>query len=179
MSDYYTLESDGEAQNQVALSTQSGAAGNFVRSLRHRPGVRDSVPFLEWQMPTSDVFDWPWNSTNATLLSDRARTVLEPVVGVDDHVQWLPAFLLTPDGVSLQYWIAHLYEPLDIYHDGLTDLGPSGIPFEWTLSLSKAAGHHVFAPSHMSGLIILSAAAATAVRTANLAGTSLTACPSA
>jgi hypothetical protein len=112
-------------------------------------------------------------------MSDRARNVIEPAVGHDDHNQWLPASLLTPSGRSLTYWVAHFYEPLDIYHDGMTDRSPSGVPFRWTLSLSKVAGHHVFAPPHRGNLIIVSAPVAASVRAANLTGITLDPCPEA
>ena len=114
---YFILESDGEAQGQVASSTQGPEAGRFVHSLRHTPGARDGAPVLEWQMATEDVFDWPWNSSLADLLSDRARTVIEPLVGPDDHVEWIPASVLTPEGVSMRYWVVHFVQPLDFYHE--------------------------------------------------------------
>lgn len=179
MSDYYILSADSEAQDQVALATHPAEASRFTRRLRHRPGPRDSAPFLQWQMPTTDVFDWPWNDNGACVLSDRARSVLEPLLGPDDHIQWLPASMLTPDGEPLPYWVAHFDEPLDIYHDALTDRGPSPIPYRWTLSLSKAAGHHVFAPPSRGNLVIVSVVVADAIRAANLTGISLTACPAA
>ncbi|NTW42027.1 MAG: hypothetical protein HGA44_19465 [Cellulomonadaceae bacterium] len=173
-STYYAIRPD-EAQAQVALANHAPGGGRFVYGLS-RPGVRASIPALEWQLPSTTSFDWLWNVQAARLLSDRFRQVLEPFLGAEDHIQWLPARVVTRDGEPLPYWVAHFPEPLDIYDDSRTQFGPSGIPFpgRWTLSPTKVAGHHVFVPPSAVDLLIVTAPVAMAIRAAELTGLEIT-----
>ncbi|NKY39073.1 hypothetical protein [Cellulomonas septica] len=132
-----------------ALAHPSGETHRrFLSKLNFEPGWREDVPTLAWTLSEPGRPDWVSTIELARLVSDRTRAVLEPLLGPEDRVQWLPATLTTSEGEVLPYWVMHFPEPFDPYDERRTVRGPSGLPLPGgaVVSRARAAGHDVVAP---------------------------------
>ncbi|QHT57066.1 hypothetical protein GXP71_13910 [Cellulomonas sp. H30R-01] len=144
----------------------------FLRELRFTPGWREDVPTLAWTMPETGAPDWVSTIELARLVSDRARAAVEPLLGTEDCVQWLPATLTTYEGDTLAYWVMHFPEPFDPYDERRTVRGPSGIPLPGRAVVSRArtAGRDVIAPQLEAASLLVSDRMLTGMLDARLTG---------
>lgn len=128
------------------------------------------MPHLEFPSPEPPMLDWLPDTTSRRVLSSRAREVLEAVAGADDHLQWLPADVVTPDGAHVRYWVMHFTETPDIYDRERTDFGPSGLPMRWVVSRSKVVGRRIFAPPFLGEVFVVDDGVRAAIDAAALTG---------
>jgi len=127
----------------VPTARRLSADRDFVRKLRFTPGWRDDAPAIEWQLQIDQPTDWVRTIDQARAVSPAVREVVEPLLGPDDEVQWIPATVRTREGEPLPYWVMHFPHPVDIYDEDRTIRGASPIPMSAALSAAKLEGHTV------------------------------------
>ena len=180
-----------EATEDISHVAEPVAHDDAVARRLRRAGRLDEPPILKWRWrgDTSGPGDVVWTLDGIRLISPRVREILDSHLGPADEIQWLPGVILGAGGSELDYWTPHLPVHHDVLDEDLTDRSPRmGTPGRYVYSSTKLEGHSVTTwctpdwvvrgrgrevtmPSTTAdSILIVTAAVALALRTAEVTG---------
>lgn len=170
MTDYFEIaQRDTGDARMIARSV--APPGLYIFERFHDPHPIADAPDLVWSWDApAPLRDWCPAIGRARVFSPRMAELVRAHLGPRDRVEWLAATVLTPDGLAHPYEVPHFLHYPDMYDDGATEWGPSGLPIRWVLSRPKLAGLHFFARPRAAGPVIVDEALLTAMQDAGLTG---------
>lgn len=96
MSDYYTTSALWHLGDGSQYAQGEGLR-EFIERTRERHRMPDAPATVWTRSALGSSPDWP--PARVPLLSSRMATVVREHLGEADHVEWLPAFVVSGDGI--------------------------------------------------------------------------------
>ena len=170
MTDYFEV-SQRHSSDARMIARVIAPRGPYLHERFHDPSPIRDAPAISWSWDApASLDDFCPTTTPGRVFSPRMAELVRAHLGPRDRVEWLPASVLTPDGVAHPYEVPHFLHYPDMYDDEATEWGPSGLPIRWVLSRPKLAGLHFFARPRAAGPVIVDEALLTAMQDAGLTG---------
>ncbi len=170
MTDYFEIAQQDSADARMIARSIAHRGMRFHAVLdRPEPIARPPALSWSWNAP-APLTDWVPAVDSVRVFSPRMADLVREHLGSRDEVEWLPASVVTSDGVVHPHEVPHFLAYPDMYDDEATEWGPSGLPTRWVLSRPTLDGLHFFARPRAAGPVIIADVLLGAMEHARLTG---------
>lgn len=131
--------------NSAPFGLAYPASPDFPVFELQRASIR-RVPYGSWEVQALEVRDGELADLQPSIdrllvCSDRLKIELDDAKSPNDHLEWLPISMRSPDGGVFDYWLLLFPDPQPISD---SDLSSSGVPFTPTPDFGRMAGRAIF-----------------------------------